>query len=360
MRRSELSACAVLTAALVVACGAPPQAGKSAAQAPEPKAATELARAEAPAVDSVPSSAPAPLQTDALVPKVEFPPPDFAPPFPRSAKPGDGKWVALGDSSAGDFAGAEPHLLFSTVVHPHEVSRFISVSVIAVDLTRAALELVPGTEDPEAPQVPASERTGLIPAEHHASALAVFNGGYQTPHGRWGVMVEPNVFVPPRLEGCTLALYRDGSARIATWPALAATQKDMLAFRQTPPCLVEQAELHPDLKAWRERAWGGRVPNVKTRNRSAVGVDRTGRVLFYGYGDEAGAALLGEGMRMAGAHAAAQLDINYYWTRFLLIGKKKPAAPLQITSSLAPKMQYQKRGYVAVAEKRDFFYVRRR
>jgi hypothetical protein len=257
------------------------------------------------------------------------------------------------------LAAEPPRLLFRTVVHPHPVSRFVSVTVVAVDLSRASLHLVAGTEDPVAPHVPQTERTGLVPSDHQASLLAIFNGGYQTPHGRWGVMIGGQLLVPPRDTGCTLAMYRDGSARIATWPALAASQSSMLAFRQTPPCLLEGGELHGDLAAYREGAWGGRVPNVVTRNRSAVGVDESGRVLFYGFGDEAGARMLADGMRYAGAVAALQLDINYYWTRFLLVGKKTAEAPLQITSPLAPKMQFEARAYVARPTARDFFYIKR-
>jgi hypothetical protein len=290
-------------------------------------------------------------------PQVDFPPADFTPPFERSAKPGDGKWVALGDAARGDHAAEPPNLLFKTNVHPHKVSRFVVVTVVAIDLTRASVHLVAGTEDPVAPDVPKEQRSGLVPNDHQPALLAVFNGGYQTGHGRWGVKIDSRTFVPPRENGCTLALYRDGSARIRTWPALQSSEGEMAAFRQTPPCLVEEGQLHPDLDAGRERAWGGRVPNIKTRNRSAVGVDRSGRILFFGFGDEAGPALLGEGMRYAGAVSAAQLDINYYWTRFLLFGKK--ADKLQVTSTLAPQMQHEATGYVARAASRDFFYVRR-
>jgi hypothetical protein len=363
-RRIE-AAIVALAAALTEACGgqAPARNGEAAHPAATPSAPAAPSRA-AEKIEDARREAPAP-PTQARnaapeEPKVTFPPLDFNPPFARSAKPGDGKWVALGDAAAGDFAAEKPSLLFRAVVHPHPVSRFVSVTVVAVDLTRAAVHLVAGTEDPVAPQLPKSERTGLVPDDHQASLLAVFNGGYQTAHGRWGMKVGSTIFVPARDIGCTVGLYRDGSARIGTWPALAATESQMTAFRQTPPCLVENGELHVDLQARREGAWGGRVPNVTTRNRSAVGVDRTGRVLFYAFGDEAGPSLLAEGMRSAGAFAAAQLDINYYWTRFLLFGKKKPGGALQVTSPLAPKMQYSATGYVTRPAHRDFFYVRRR
>lgn len=355
--------------AAAVACGAPhgvktsadaPPVPSSSAAKPSRRADSSGSVAAPPSADAASSSGDAAPPSKAAPPAAVFPPADFIPPFERSAKPGDGKWVALGDGARGDFAAVAPQVLFRTVVHPHPVSRFVSVTVVAVDLARASVHLVAGTKDPIAPHVPESERTGLVPSDHQTSLLALFNGGYQTPHGRWGVMTGGQVLVPPRDVGCTIALYRDGRARIASWPALAPTQNTMTAFRQTPPCLVEGGALHADLAAFREGAWGGRVPNVKTRNRSAVGVDESGRVLFYGFGDEAGARLLADGMRFAGAVAAAQLDINYYWTRFLLVGRKKSDAPLQITSPLAPKMQYEPRGYVSRPAARDFFYIKRR
>jgi hypothetical protein len=360
---SAAEATIALAAAVALACSGEAVSSKHAS--PEPPTGTST---NDPALEPIEKTTASPSPPDnpqaAATPKPEprpeasrFPPADFPPPSEQSAKPGDGKWVPLGDRAAGDLAAEPPHLLYRTVVHPHKVSKFIAVTVVAIDLTRAAVHLVAGTEDPIAPHVPKNERTGLIPQDHQAGLLAVFNGGYKSSHGGWGMMVDQRVFVPVRDTGCTFALYKDGSARIRTWPAVAATQGEMAAFRQTPPCLVEQGELHPDLQSKREGAWGGRVPNIKTRNRSAVGVDRTGRVLFYGFGDEAGPALLGEGMRAAGAFDAAQLDINFHWTRFLLFGKQ--GGELRVTSTLAPHMPHGRRGYVARPDHRDFFYVRR-
>jgi hypothetical protein len=359
--RVTLSAFANLVAGVVAfgcaadarAPTAPPEPSATTGAPPTPLAAQQAS--------AKPSETPAKPTTEPVAPPpVAFPPADFAPPSERSAKPGDGKWLPLGDRAHGELAAEAPRLLYKAVVHPHQVSRFISVTVVAIDLSRASLHLVAGTVEPISAAVSKSERTGLVPLEHQSSLLAVFNGGYKAAHGGWGMMLDKKMFVPPRDTGCTLALYADGSARLRSWPALAATQPEMTAFRQTPPCLVEQGELHPDLRANREAAWGGRVPNIKTRHRSAIGVDRSGRVLFYGLGEEAEPTMLAEGMRAAGAVDAAQLDINYYFTRFLVFGKPTPDAELQVTSPLIPRMQFGRRAYVEKAEARDFFYVRRR
>jgi hypothetical protein len=240
------------------------------------------------------------------------------------------------------------------------VSKWISVTVAAIDLSRAAVHLVAGTEDPESKTAPPELRSGLVPGEHHDSVIAVMNGGWKTAHGRWGVMIGGHVFVEPRVEGCTIAILRDGSVRIGAWPELEDRLSEIESYRQTPPCLLQAAELHSALQAGQERAWGGNDPKLKTRRRSSLGVDASGRILFYGFGEEAGARLLAEGMRVAGAVAAAETDINYSWTRFLMVGQPKPGDELQITSTLVPKMVHQKQGYVKRPAARDFFYVRRR
>jgi len=244
-----------------------------------------------------------------------------------------------------------------TVLHPHPISKFASLTVVAIDLARVDLHLVPGTKEPKASHVPEGDRTGLVAPALLGQTLAIFNGGYKTSHGHWGVMVGAHTFVPPRDEGCTVGILRGGGVRVGSWSALAAEQAELVAYRQTPPCLLEGGEVHPRLVKRDERPWGGRDPKRKTRRRSAVGIDASGRILFYGFGVETGPKRMAEGMRHAGATGAAQLDINWSWTRFLLVGRPTPAADLEITSTLVPKMNHSKAGYLSKPAERDFFYL---
>jgi hypothetical protein len=121
--------------------------------------------------------------------------------------------------------------------------------------------------------------------------------------------------------------------------------------------LLEAGELHEKLAAFNERPWGGFDPKRKTRRRSALGVDVSGRTLFYGIGEEVGPRVLAEGMRYAGAHFAAELDINWSWTRFLMFGQSTTKPGLKVTSTLIPKMVHQDRQYVEKTSARGFFYV---
>lgn len=253
--------------------------------------------------------------------------------------------------------------MVTTVIHPHSISKYVTVTVVAMDLGQVELHYVPGTEDVAEVGLKASDlplSPGLVPAADQDRLQVVFNGGFKPRHGRWGMMVDARVLVPPRDVGCTVALYADGGIRIGSWTALAATVSEMVAYRQAPPCLVERAALHPDLAGHNDRAWAGKDPKLVTRRRSALGIDASGQVLLFGMGEEAQPRELGLALQAAGAQDAMQLDINWSWTRFLLFGRPRPEAELQVTSTLIPQMVHEATGYVARPQGRDFFYVTRR
>ena len=59
----------------------------------------------------------------------------------------------------------------------------------SIDLGRARLHLVPGTSDPNVGKLKGMD-VGRGPDVHQERLLAVFNGGFQANHGRWGMMVD--------------------------------------------------------------------------------------------------------------------------------------------------------------------------
>lgn len=344
---------------LVVGCGSQEPPRSAVPIAPPRPAASLGPRPEAP--DAAPSDAfveASPAEPEDPFAGTIFPPPDFAPPHERSAKKGDGIWQRLGDASSGERAAAEPAVLYRTNVQPHNISKWISVTVAAIDLRHASLHLSAGSDDPGVAALPASQPPGLVPEEHRGGLFAVFNGGFKPQHGNWGMMVAGRVLVPPREDGCTVVLNPGDTVVVGSWPSVRERAERARSYRQTPPCLVENGEVNPSLLAGEDRVWAGRDPKLKTRRRSAIGVDRTGRILLFGVGMEAEPRLLAEGMKYAGAVNAAQLDINWNWTRFLLFGEKD--GTLQITSTLIPEMVHQKRGYVERTQPRDFFYLVRK
>jgi len=287
-----------------------------------------------------------------------FPPKDFPPPSEKSAAPGDGHWTQIGDAALGERAAKEPRVAARTTVHPHPESRFITVTIAAMDVGHVAVRSVAGTEDVAWAKLKGVEAPGLVPAGDRDALVAVMNGGFQPKHGRWGLSANGVVVTPPRKEGCTIALYGDGSVRIGPWPSLEGSANDMKGYRQTPPCILDSGAVHPSLVKGQDKAWAGHAADLTTRRRSAIGIDASRTVLFYAMGEEASPRWLAEALRIAGATSAAELDINWYWTRFLLFGTEGGA--LHVTSTLVPKMEHMKTEYVERASSRDFFYVVRR
>jgi hypothetical protein len=282
-------------------------------------------------------------------PSHSFPPADIAPPYPRSAAEGDGVWKPFGDARGAD---GRP-LVVATEVHPHAVSSFHTLTLVAIDRTRTELGFLPGVADVGKMTVPFVP--GLVPAGDRGRLVAVFNGGFLPRHGRWGMRVGQTTIMAPRDSGCTLFLFANGDVRIASWPSVMSSDTEIRALRQTPPCLLENGAIHADLSKNQDRAWGGKTPGVVTHRRSAVGLSADGRVLYYAIGVETSPKLLAQGLLAAGVHVAAQLDINWNWTRFFVFRAGSDGA-LGIAESLLP-VEYSKRDYVERPSERDFFYV---
>jgi hypothetical protein len=247
-------------------------------------------------------------------------------------------------------------VLARTLIHPHPASRYHSLDVVAIDLSRVALFHVPGTDDHDVNRLPKTVQPGLVPADRQAKLTAVFNGGFQAQHGHWGMMTAGQTLLPAKDIACTIAV-ASGTVRIAPWTTLAADTGTLQFFRQTPPCLLDNGEVHRQLLTGNDRMWGGKNWHERTRRRSALGLDATGRVLLYAVGTELEPLGLAKAMQMAGAVQAAELDINWNWTRFLLFGTADGDPQLRVTSTLLEGMPHNSRSYVARAEARDFFYL---
>lgn len=286
---------------------------------------------------------------------VGVPPRNFAPPVPAVAAQGDGTWIPIPDPTS-----SEP-MMWKSVVHPDPKRNFAAIAVVAIDLKRVDLRLVAGTEEPASPKIPKEKRPGIIPKDAHADLLAAFNGGFKAIHGRYGMMLDGDTFVAPRDIGCTVAMYKEGGLKIRTWTAVKEDEQKLAFFRQTPPCLVEEGKVNNTLEATEySKNWGATVSGETVIRRSAIGLDKTGRVLFYALGEAMTAQSLARGMRAVGADSAAQLDVNYSFPRFLFFDKPQGAALPQVSSPIIPGIKYQKTEYVGGSETRDFFYVTRK
>jgi len=259
-------------------------------------------------------------------------------------------------SEVGDVDG-EP-LALKTKLHPHPIRKDVEVVVIAFDLTRSELVWVAGAKEPESKTAPADKRKGMVPATDHPKLVAAFNGGFMAKHGKLGAMLDGAEFLPPREGACTIAITKSGGVKVAPWEELAGGASELAAWRQTPPCLLHRGEAHPSVRHDHKR-WGLSAEGKFEIRRTALGVDPSGRALLFGLGEWVEPKDLELAMRVAGATTAAQLDINWSYTRFNFYAKNA-AGNLEVKGTLVPKLVHTKRSYVAEVAERDFFYVKKK
>jgi hypothetical protein len=322
----------------------------SAGSVPRPTGSVPPATSASASGSAAPAgSAPAPL----VDPK--WPPPTFKPPYQNVATPNDGIWVPMDDpQNPGGVTG-----MYKTLVHPDPKRGWAVLAVVAIDLDKVDLFSVPGTREPESPNLPRAQRPGTIPVEAQPHLLAAFNGGWQAVHGRWGMMVNGVTLLPARPIGCVIAKYKDDTFRVGVWKSLADTEPDMAFFRQTPPCLVENDRVNPATNAEETTGWGATVDGETIIRRSAFGLAADGRVAFYGMGDDLSAGSLAKAMKAAGAANVAQLDVNFSYPRFMIFDGAKDGPP-KVAAPLAPTPNWKPEEYVTTPTHRDFFYLVRR
>ncbi len=285
-----------------------------------------------------------------------FSPTPFVPPYDKVATSADGIWVPVTDTRAPQA----PIGMFKSLVHPDERRSFAALAVVAIDPLAFELHLVAGTHEPHSLKVRREDRPGMIPSDHKDALYAAFNGGFKATHGRYGMLLEGVEYLPPRDIACTFARLADGGYRIATWSKLKTQSAPIQFYRQTPPCLVEDGAIHQVLHYnAAAKGWGATVAGETIIRRSAVGLDEDRRILFYGLGEALTAQALARGMKAAGAHWAAELDVNYSYPRFLFYERGKDNDQPVATSALIPAIDYPEDQYVSRPSVRDFFYLTR-
>ena len=299
---------------------------------------------------SSPDAAPPPEA--AAIATRAFPPPRFQPISSKFASTHDGVWLNVAD----DVAPDAPPVMAKASVHPDTTRPYAVVAVLAMYLPELELNLVAGTREPESDVVGKDKRPGKVPAEHAASLVAAFNGGWQAMHGHFGMMLDGDVFLPPRDRGCTVAMYKDGLVRLGTWTKISPLPGEMRAYRQGPRCLVEAGASAGGLKD-EALGWGASVDGETVIRRSALGLSEDGQTLFFGMGDDLTARTVADALARAGAKTVMELDINASFPRFLMYAHDGDG--VHVKEALMPA-KFSPGEYVAKPWYRDFFYVRRR
>ena len=308
---------------------------------PEP---TASAPPPVPAADASVEAGPPPLPA--------FRPEDVGPMFSSMAAKGDGVWVPVSVRIR-----ASSPVMYKTLLHPDRERPWAEVFVVAIDRRRVRLDAVAGSRDPRSvgPEAKRYERLAKIPPDDHARVIAAFNGGFKAEHGRYGMMVDGVVLLPPIGWACTIAAFRDGSLRIATWKEIQDQQSGMRWWRQTPPCMYKDGKMHGALWEEETTAWGAAVEGDTVIRRSAMAVDASGSVLLVGLSNFTTARKIADAMKHAGGHDVAQLDVNWSFPRFVTY---HPGDAGQLVArSLFEGFLADEGEYLREPSPRDFFYL---
>lgn len=250
--------------------------------------------------------------------------------------------------------------MYKTLLHPDASRSWTEAFVVAVDLRRADVFLVAGSQEPKSddPKL-AYRREAKIPADQHEELLAAFNGGFMAEHGGHGMSVDGVVLVHPKPNACTVALYKDGSMRIATWRKMADTEREMRWYRQAPECMFEGGKIHPGLTAGSGLRWGATLDGDTVIRRSAVGLSADREILYVAITNHTTARTLADAMRHAGATDVAQMDVNWSYPKFVLFEPQTPGGERKAVP-LAHGFEFCEDEYIRKRARRDFFYLVRK
>jgi hypothetical protein len=285
-----------------------------------------------------------PVATATPVP-VTWPPASLS---PLGSLAGEGTWSEYIQDAAGQTVA------YRTYLQPDPSRPYTVVAVIAFDLRHTRLHFVLGSVEPYSPDGP--KRTGEMPAVDKVPGflLAMFNGGFKARHGEFGAMADGLVALPAQDGLGTLVIYQGGGVRIGEWGTEITPTKDMLAWRQNGPLVIDHGIINTRIYSNLPQDWGYTVNDVSPTWRSGVGVSADQKTLYYFCGPSLSMEALAKAMQAAGADAAIQLDINNYWVHFVAVrtdGKKL------ILDPLFPYMMYENIDRYLWPYTRDYFYV---
>lgn len=306
----------------------------------------------------------------------DFPwPPPPVDPLLRDRLAGEGLWQPLVD----DRINHEPHqppLLYTTWVRAsaHYRLKQKPAWLVTWDPRHIELHMRAGTREP-IPQT-AHRGDGRIPRDPDVleRLVGAFNGGFQTTHFPWGMMVDGRLLRAPKPWGATIARLDDGRPAFGTWPrGRRAVPDGVHAFRQNLVPIVEDGVFNP----YHARKFGAHANVAGAIDgwtvRSALCHTRYGH-LVYIYADFADHRALGQVALNAGCRYAVHLDMNWGHTGFELYRSladgqppRDPANLVELAgvrlegAVLADRMRHMNAPtrYLGV-DYRDFFYLVRR
>ena len=259
--------------------------------------------------------------------------------------PHEGAWTVARQSRSGT-----PLLWTSWFrVDPAHLPVTAAAALLPRDTYR--LHLMPGTREPV---VGMSSPNGFsVPTADRAALEATFNAGFKLKdsHGGWWTAGEAAV---PLVDGrASVAILRDGSARIGAWNRTLRMAPDVVAVRQNLDPVIVDGRIADGLATNADGRWGTVRSQFQFTWRSGLGTDAHGN-LIYVAGNKLTLATLAAAMRQAGIVQGMELDIHAAMVSFDI---ERPGPHGLVSGErLLDSMNSPSDRYL-VADQRDFFYV---
>ena len=287
-----------------------------------------------------------------------WPPTDVASAW-KQPEPGEGHWTPVDlaflrpalvpPGASGDLP---PAYFYMTYTRPDPERPYAKVWFVAMDMRQLELGMQAGFEDPEPLAGPAGE--GRLPDDPKVldRVVATFNGAFKTEHGKYGMMVNRRVLLPPIPGGASVVIDQNHDVGMGSWPKSAAISPDLVAFRQNLDPLVEDGSDNPTGR----RLWGWQIEGKSVLTERTALCVTASRNLIYAWGEEIDGPTLGQALRQVGCSYGIHLDMNPGHCGFVFTRVDDLRRQVFTVRRAVPKMSVPADRYVRWSPK-DFFYV---
>lgn len=236
------------------------------------------------------------------------------PPIPslwKELKPGEGEWQPvelpyLRPLPTEQKTDKPPPYFYRTFIRPDKDRPYSEVMLIAMDMRQLELGMQAGFEDPKPLTGPPGD--GRLPRNKDIQdrIVATFNGAFKTTHGKYGMMVDKRVLLPPVPGAATVMVTDHEDVGLGSWPQTEDIPDDIVSFRQNLDPLVEDGVANPTGRY----IWGWQLTGTSVMTqRTALCVTPAGH-LYYAFGPEIDGPTLGKALRQAGCSYGMHLDMN--------------------------------------------------
>ncbi len=291
-----------------------------------------------------------PIGKPKLPPSTSHWPPSAIPPLFKHPLEKEGVWTAPEPSwlpVAQGMVGKPAPYMLETIIRPDADLPFANLRLVAIDTRQLQLRIEAGYDEPRPLTGPGGR--GRIPKHARKHLVAAFNGAFQTRHGRFGMVVDRRVLLPPAARAATVAIDVTGRTHMGSWGQDTRMPPSLVSLRQNLDPLIEDGIINPR----GQKQWGFVLGGAGSlTERSALCMTAAG-YLMYGWGIEVSATTLAKGLKRAGCRYAIHLDMNPGHVGFSYLNSQQRPPRYQL---LAAEMSIAPARFLK-ANPKDFFYL---